>query len=115
MPEGGEKTLKKFDKMQRESRFFEKTCYNVSVKQSVYVRFNHLRGAMIMKTLYDGKTKTVMLDEETNVTHLFFKDSATGEIVEVLDLKMLSDGRLNWSLDMDGLIVEYYFTKQVAE
>ena len=32
-----------------------------------------------MKTLYDGKTKTVMLDEETNVTHLFFKDSATGE------------------------------------
>lgn len=43
------------------------------------------------------------------------QDSATGEIVEVLDLKMLSDGRLNWSLDMDGLIVEYYFTKQVAE
>lgn len=32
-----------------------------------------------MKTLYDGKTKTVMLDEATNVTHLFFKDSATGE------------------------------------
>ncbi len=32
-----------------------------------------------MKTIYDGKTKTVMLDEETNVTHLFFKDSATGE------------------------------------
>ncbi|MGM9565368.1 phosphoribosylaminoimidazolesuccinocarboxamide synthase [Evtepia sp.] len=32
-----------------------------------------------MKTLYDGKTKTVMLDEETNVTHLFFKDTATGE------------------------------------
>ena len=32
-----------------------------------------------MKILYDGKTKTVMLDEETNVTHLFFKDTATGE------------------------------------
>ena len=32
-----------------------------------------------MKTLYDGKTKTVMLDEETNVTHPFFKDTATGE------------------------------------
>lgn len=32
-----------------------------------------------MKTLYDGKTKTVLLDEETNVVNLFFKDSATGE------------------------------------
>lgn len=32
-----------------------------------------------MKTLYDGKTKTVLLDEENNVTHLLFKDSATGE------------------------------------
>ncbi len=32
-----------------------------------------------MKLLYDGKTKNVMLDEATNVVHLFFKDSATGE------------------------------------
>ncbi len=32
-----------------------------------------------MKTLYTGKTKDVMLDEETNVVHLFFKDSMTGE------------------------------------
>ncbi len=32
-----------------------------------------------MKTLYTGKTKDVMLDEETNVVSLFFKDSATGE------------------------------------
>ena len=32
-----------------------------------------------MKTLYDGKTKTVMLDEATGVVNLFFKDSATGE------------------------------------
>ncbi len=32
-----------------------------------------------MKTLYSGKTKNVMLDEETNVVSLFFKDSATGE------------------------------------
>ena len=32
-----------------------------------------------MKTLYDGKTKTVLLDESTGVVHLFFKDSATGE------------------------------------
>lgn len=32
-----------------------------------------------MKTIYDGKTKTVLLDEETNVVNLFFKDSATGE------------------------------------
>ena len=32
-----------------------------------------------MKTLYEGKTKNVMLDEETNIVHLFFKDDATGE------------------------------------
>ncbi len=32
-----------------------------------------------MKTLYTGKTKDVMLDEETNVVSLLFKDSATGE------------------------------------
>lgn len=32
-----------------------------------------------MKTLYTGKTKDVLLDEEKNIVHLFFKDSATGE------------------------------------
>ena len=32
-----------------------------------------------MKTLYTGKTKDVLLDEEKNVVHLLFKDSATGE------------------------------------
>lgn len=32
-----------------------------------------------MKTLYNGKTKTVLLDEATGVVNLFFKDSATGE------------------------------------
>jgi len=32
-----------------------------------------------MKTIYDGKTKTVLLDEATNDCFLLFKDSATGE------------------------------------
>lgn len=32
-----------------------------------------------MKQLYEGKTKNVLLDEETGIVHLFFKDSATGE------------------------------------
>lgn len=32
-----------------------------------------------MKTLYNGKTKTVMLDESANEVYLFFKDDATGE------------------------------------
>lgn len=32
-----------------------------------------------MKTLYDGKTKTVLTDENTGVVYLFFKDDATGE------------------------------------
>lgn len=32
-----------------------------------------------MKTIYDGKTKTVLLSEETGDYYLYFKDSATGE------------------------------------
>lgn len=32
-----------------------------------------------MKTLYKGKTKNVLLDEENHVVNLFFKDDATGE------------------------------------
>ena len=32
-----------------------------------------------MKQLYEGKTKNILLDEETGIVHLFFKDSATGE------------------------------------
>ena len=32
-----------------------------------------------MKTLYTGKTKDVLLDEEKNIVHLLFKDSMTGE------------------------------------
>jgi len=32
-----------------------------------------------MKTIYDGKTKTVLLDEENGDYYLFFKDDATGE------------------------------------
>jgi phosphoribosylaminoimidazole-succinocarboxamide synthase len=32
-----------------------------------------------MKTIYDGKTKTVLMDEGTDECFLFFKDDATGE------------------------------------
>lgn len=32
-----------------------------------------------MKTLYDGKTKTVLTDESSGAVYLLFKDSATGE------------------------------------
>jgi len=32
-----------------------------------------------MKELYNGKTKLVLMDEDTKVVHLFFKDDATGE------------------------------------
>lgn len=33
----------------------------------------------MMKKLYDGKTKNVLIDEVTEDVYLFFKDSATGE------------------------------------
>ena len=32
-----------------------------------------------MKTLYTGKTKNVLLDEENKIVHLLFKDDMTGE------------------------------------
>jgi len=32
-----------------------------------------------MKTIYDGKTKTVLLNEENGAVYLYFKDDATGE------------------------------------
>ncbi|MDD4122498.1 MAG: phosphoribosylaminoimidazolesuccinocarboxamide synthase, partial [Eubacteriales bacterium] len=32
-----------------------------------------------MKTIYDGKTKKVLLNEENGAVYLFFKDDATGE------------------------------------
>ncbi|MBO4411521.1 MAG: recombinase family protein [Oscillospiraceae bacterium] len=48
-----------------------KKCYNTSILLQ--------KGILPMKTLYDGKTKTVLLDEETGVVNLLFKDTATGE------------------------------------
>ncbi len=38
-----------------------------------------LKGEALMKTLYDGKTKSVLADEGTGDVYLFFKDDATGE------------------------------------
>jgi phosphoribosylaminoimidazole-succinocarboxamide synthase len=34
---------------------------------------------IFMKLMYDGKTKNVMLDEDSGKVYLFFKDTATGE------------------------------------
>lgn len=38
-----------------------------------------LEGETWMKTLYDGKTKTVLTEEATGAVYLLFKDDATGE------------------------------------
>ena len=61
-----------------------------------------------MKTLYDGKTKTVLLDEENNVTHLLFKDSATGEN-GVFDPGSNSVGGSVEGTGKTGLAVSNYF------
>ena len=61
-----------------------------------------------MKTLYDGKTKTVLLDEENNVTHLLFKDSATGEN-GVFDPGSNSVGGSVEGKGKTGLAVSKYF------
>lgn len=43
------------------------------------------------------------------------KDEATGEVVEVLALNLLDDGRLVWTMDLEGLLIKYFFTAQTAE
>lgn len=49
------------------------------------------------------------------VCTLVGQDQTTGEIVEVLALNLLNDGRLVWKLNMEGMVVEYFFTAQAAE
>ena len=43
------------------------------------------------------------------------QDETTGETMEVLALNLLDDGRLVWRMELEGMVMEYYFTKQVAE
>lgn len=43
------------------------------------------------------------------------QDETTGETMEVLALNLLDDGRLVWRMELEGLVMEYFFTKQVAE
>lgn len=42
-------------------------------------------------------------------------DETTGEMMEALALNMLEDGRLYLVMDIDGLTLEYFFTRQVEE
>lgn len=61
-----------------------------------------------MKKLYEGKTKNVMLDEETGIVHLFFKDDATGEN-GVFDPGSNTVGGSVEGKDKVGLEVSKYF------
>lgn len=61
-----------------------------------------------MKTLYDGKTKTVMLDEATGTVNLFFKDDATGEN-GVFDPGSNTVGGSVEGKGTTGLIISKYF------
>lgn len=42
-------------------------------------------------------------------------DETTGEMVQVMALNLLEDGRLYMSMDAEGLTLEYFFTSQVEE
>lgn len=61
-----------------------------------------------MKTLYDGKTKTVMLNEDDNTVFLFFKDDATGEN-GVFDPGSNTVGGSVEGKGMIGLTISSYF------
>ena len=50
-------------------------------------------GIKLLKTIYNGKTKTVLADDGTGSVYLFFKDDATGE--DVFDPALIpSEARL---------------------
>jgi len=61
-----------------------------------------------MKTVYEGKTKDVLVDEDSNDRFLFFKDSATGEN-GVFDPGFNTVGGSVLGKGKVGLIVSKYF------
>ena len=61
-----------------------------------------------MKTIYSGKTKAVLLDEETDECFLFFKDSATGEN-GVFDPGSNKVGGKAKGKGKNGLLISSYF------
>ncbi|HBR08509.1 MAG TPA: phosphoribosylaminoimidazolesuccinocarboxamide synthase [Clostridiales bacterium] len=67
-----------------------------------------------MKTLYDGKTKTVLADEESGGVWLLFKDDATGEN-GVFDPGSNTVGGSVDGKGKIGLIISRYFFNLMAE
>ena len=61
-----------------------------------------------MKTIYSGKTKSVLLDEETGDHYLYFKDSATGE-AGVFDPGSNTVGGSVSGKGKNGLMISKYF------
>lgn len=61
-----------------------------------------------MKVLYEGKTKTVLLDEDTGDRYLFFKDDATGEN-GVFDPGSNTVGGSVAGKGKSGLLISKYF------
>ncbi len=67
-----------------------------------------------MKTLYNGKTKEVLLDENDNAVYLLFKDDATGED-GVFDPGSNTVGGSVSGKGKTGLIISRYFFEKMAE
>lgn len=61
-----------------------------------------------MKTLYDGKTKSVLMNEEDNSVYLLFKDDATGEN-GVFDPGSNTVGGSVEGKGKNGLVISGYF------
>lgn len=67
-----------------------------------------------MKTIYDGKTKKVLLNEESGTVYLFFKDDATGEN-GVFDPGSNSVGGSVEGKGKTGLMISKYFLELMEE
>ncbi len=67
-----------------------------------------------MKTIYDGKTKTVLLNEEDGAVYLFFKDDATGEN-GVFDPGSNTVGGSVEGKGKIGLMISKYFLELMEE
>ena len=80
----------------------------------IFANKGYEKGGKMMKELYDGKTKTVLLDEANKEVHLFFKDSATGED-GVFDPGSNSVGGSVDGKGKVGLTVSKYFFELMEE
>ena len=81
---------------------------------SIYPKKRRLEGEFTMQVVYNGKTKSVLVDEETGDHFLFFKDDATGENGVYDPGSNTVGGRVSGK-GKKGLLISKYFFELMAK